>query len=80
MKEGIEAALGRKQQLNRRQKKLDGQGEAHLIALACSEPPEGRAGWTLELLADQLAECAIVESVSTGTVRRTLKKTNSSPG
>ena len=80
VKEGIETALGRKQQLNRRQKKLDGQGEAHLIALACSEPPEGRAGWTLELLADQLAECAIVESVSTGTVRRTLKKPNSSPG
>ena len=80
VEEGIEAALGRKQQLNRRQKKLDEQGEAHLIALACSEPPEGWVSWTLELLADQLVECEIVESVSTETVRRTLKKTNSSLG
>ena len=47
VEEGLERALGRKEQLNRRQKRLDGQGEAHLIALACGEPPEGRAGWTL---------------------------------
>ena len=52
--EGLERALGRKEQLNRRQKRLDGQGEAHLIALACGEPPEGRAGWTLKLLADHV--------------------------
>ena len=77
--EGIEAALGRKQQVNRRPKWLDGQGEAHLIALVCGEPPEGRAGWTLKLLADRLVECEIVESISTETVRQTLKKTNSSP-
>ena len=44
VEEGLEAAFGRRQQLNRRQRKLDGQGEAHLIALACGEPPEGRAG------------------------------------
>ena len=69
-----------KEQLNRRQKRLDGQGEAHLIALACGEPPEGRAGWTLKLLADRLVECEIVESISTETVRQTLKKTNSSLG
>ena len=56
------------------------QGEAHLIALACGEPPEGRAGWTLQLLADQLVECEIVDSISTETVRQTLKKTNSNPG
>ena len=62
------------------EKRLDGQGEAHLIALACGEPPEGRAGWTLKLLADRLVECEIVESISTETVRQTLKKTNSSPG
>ena len=43
---------------------MDGQGEAHLIALACGEPPEGRAGWTLKLLADRLVECKIVESIS----------------
>ena len=80
LEEGIEAALGRKEQLNRRQKRLDGQGEAHLVALACAEPPEGRASWTLKLLADRLVECEIVESISPETVRQTLKKTNSSPG
>ena len=80
VEEGLEAALGRRQQLNRRQRKLDGAGEAQLIALTCSQPPEGRAGWTLRLLADQLVECEIVDSISTETVRQTLKKTNSSPG
>ena len=80
VEEGIEAALGRREQLNRRPKKLDGSGEAHLIALACGEPPEGRAGWTLKLLADRLVEREIVESISRETVRQTLKKTNSSPG
>ncbi len=87
VEEGLERALGRKEQLNRRPKRLDGQGEAHpvsstgqaLIALACGEPPEGRAGWTLKLLADRLVECEIVESISTETVRQTLKKTNSRP-
>ena len=72
--------MGRRVQLNRRQKKLDGQGEAHLIALACGEPAEGRAGWTLKLLADRLVECEIVESISPETVRQTLKKTSSSFG
>ena len=80
VEEGLEAALGHRQQLNRRQRKLDGAGEAQLIALTCSQPPEGRAGWTLRLLADQLVECEIVDSISTETVRQTLKKTNSSPG
>ena len=69
VEEGLEAALGRREQLNRRQRKLDGAGEAHLIALTCSQPPEGRAGWTLRLLADQLVECEIVDSISTETVR-----------
>ena len=69
--EGVEAALRRKQQLNRRPKKLDGLGVAHLIALSCGEPPEGRSGWTLKLLADRLVECEIVESISTETVRQT---------
>ena len=80
VEEGVAAALGRKEQVNRRQKKLDGQGEAHLVALACAEPPPGRVSWTLELLADRLVECGIVESISPETVRQTLKKTNSSPG
>ena len=79
VEEGLEAALGRRQQLNRRQRKPDGAGEARLIALTCSQPPEGRAGWTLRLLADQLVEWEIVDSISTETVRQTLKKTNSSP-
>ena len=80
VEEGVEAALGRKQQLNRRKKKLDGAGEAHLIALACSKPPAGRVSWALRMLADGLVEREIVESISTDTVRRTLKKTSSSPG
>ena len=80
VEEGVERALGRKEQLNRRQQRLDGQGEAHLIALACGEPPEGRAGWTLKLLADRLVEREIVGSISPETVRQTLKKTNSSLG
>ena len=80
VEERIEAALGRKQRLNRRPKRLDGQGEAHLIALACGEPPEGRADWTLKLLAHRLVECEIAETIRTETVRQMLKITNSSPG
>ena len=80
VEEGIEAALARKEQLRRREKRLDGEGEAHLIALACGEPPEGRASWTLQLLAERLVQCEIVESISTETVGQSLKKTNSSPG
>ena len=56
-------------------RKLDGQGEARLIALACSDPPEGFACWTLQLLADELVDLQIVESISIETVRQTLKKT-----
>ena len=80
VEEGIEAALGRKEQQRRRPKKLDGAAEAHLIALACGEPPQGRVSWTLRLLADRLVECEIVESIHPETVRKTLKKTNSSLG
>lgn len=80
VEEGIESAMNRKKQLRHRQKILDGEGEARLIAMACGEPPDGRARWTLKLLADQLVEFKIVESISTETVRMTLKKTNSSHG
>ena len=80
VEEGLERALGRKEQLNRRRKKLDGEGEAHLVALACSQPPGGRGGWTMHLLADQLVEREIVDSINPETVRRCLKKTNSSLG
>ena len=72
--EGTEAALNRKKQLRRRKKVLDGDGEARLVAIACSEPPDGRTSWTLKLLADRLVECEIVESISAETVRRVLKK------
>ena len=77
--EGLEAALERKEQAHpRRERKLDGEGEARLIALACSEPPQSRDRWTLQLLADELVRLEVVESISAQTVRRTLKKTNSS--
>ena len=62
VEEGPEAALERRQQVNLRRKKVDGKAEAHLIALACSQPPEGRVSWTLQLMADQMVQREIVES------------------
>jgi hypothetical protein len=62
------------------QPKITGEVEAHLIALACSDPPEGQARWTLRLLAGQLVELELVESISHVAVGAVLKKTNSSPG
>lgn len=62
------------------QRKLDGRQEAHLIALACSRPPEGRTRWSLRLLADKMVELQYVDSISHVTVGRTLKKTNLNPG
>ena len=78
--EGLEAALERRKQRRRKPGKLDGAGEAKLVMLACSEPPEGCAGWTLKLLGERLVELDVVDSISTETVRRTPKKTISSPG
>lgn len=79
VEEGFEAALVRKKQDKlSRERKLDGAAEAQLIALACSEPPRGRASWTLQLLADKLVELEVVDSIGRETVRQTLKKTNSS--
>jgi transposase len=81
VEEGLEAALDRKKQARpSRERKLDGAGEARLVALACSDPPQGRAAWTLQLLADKLVELRVVGSISDETVRQVLKKTNSSPG
>jgi transposase len=78
---GLDAALDRKTQARpSRERKLDGQAEARLIALACSDPPPGRARWTLRLLADKLVELEVVATVSTETVRQVLKKTKSSRG
>lgn len=62
------------------QPKLDGAQQAHLVALACSDPPTGQAHWTMQLLADKLVELEVVASISDETVRRVLKKTTSSPG
>lgn len=59
---------------------LDAKQESLLIALACSDAPEGRSEWTMQLLADKLMELKVVESISDETVRRTLKKTNLNPG
>ena len=74
---GPEQALGRKpQDRPSRERKFDGAAEARLIALACSAPPEGRACWTMKLLADRLVELEVFDSVSDETVRRVLKKTN----
>ena len=77
--EGLEAALNRRPPNRVYHRKLDGEQEARLIALACSEPPEGQARWSLRLLADKLVELEILEEeVSYQTVRRILKKTLSS--
>jgi transposase len=77
--EGLEAALNRRPPNREYHRKLDGKQEARLVALACSEPPEGEARWSLRLLADKMVELEIVEDISYQTVRRTLKKTPSSP-
>ena len=78
--EGLEAALGRRKRSRERTAVLDGEGEARLIAIACSDPPAGRARWTLHLLCDELKRRRIVRSISHETVRKVLKKTRSSRG
>jgi transposase len=79
VEEGVQAAL-RSYRTGTRiyERKLDGAREAHLITLACSAPPEGRARWTLRRLAQRLVDLAYVDRVSYETVRQTLKKTRSS--
>ena len=78
--EGLDSALNPKVQQHRKPKKLDGAAEAFLIATACSAAPEGRSDWTLQLLADRLVACQIVDSISTECIRQRLKKTNLSRG
>ena len=76
MTEGLDAALNPKPQPARPDKiKIKGALEQHLIRLACSDPPEGRDHWTLQLLADELVVLGLVASLSTETVRQALKKT-----
>lgn len=78
--EGLESALYRKKHRRYKPRKLDGDQEAHLIALCCGAPPEGRKEWTLKLLSERLVQLEIIDSISRSTVHRTLKKTNLSLG
>ena len=89
VKQGLEAVLQRKKPDREYEHLLDGEGEAHLIALACSEPPTGRAHWSLRLLQDRFVKLGPVDSISYETIRRVLtlalagsarEKTNSNPG
>ena len=75
VEEGLDAALNRKKH-EPRPRKVDGEMEARLVALACSEAPDGRKRWTLRLLADRLVELDVVDSISYETVRQALKKTS----
>jgi len=72
----LEAALNRKPQAKYKPRRLDGNQEAHLVAITCSSPPCGSARWTLRLLAQRLVELEQVENISHETIRQTLKKTN----
>jgi transposase len=79
VEQGLAVAISEKLRPGR-QRKLDGKAEAFLVATACSDAPEGRSEWTMQLLAERLVELELVDSISDETVRRTLKKTNSSRG
>lgn len=76
---GLESTLNEKERSGRPDK-LSGKAKAHLIALACSDPPEGRACWTMYLLAEQCVRLELTDAISDESVRRILKKTNSSHG
>jgi len=77
---GLVAALARKAPDRVYPRVLDGMAEAHLVAVACSDPPPGRERWTLRLLAAELVRLEVVETVSYETVRRTLEQTPSNRG
>ncbi len=74
--DGLDVALHGKKGSRVYAKKADGDFEAHLVALSCSEPPEGFSRWTLRLLAEKVVELDYIDSISHETVRRVLKKTN----
>jgi transposase len=80
VEDGLGAALERRKPRRQYARTFDGDSEAHLIALACHQAPEGRSRWTLRLLADRMVELEYVDSVSKDTVSRVLKKTNLSLG
>ena len=79
VKEGLDSALNERPRPGQK-RKLDGIAEAHLVAIACSDAPDGHTDWTLQLLADKVVELGFAESISLETVRQVLKKTNSSRG
>ena len=74
VEDGFDVALSRRPGSGYRDPKIDGEKEAHLIALACSSPPDGQAKWTLRLLAEKMVEFEYIDTVSYETVRKTLKK------
>jgi hypothetical protein len=80
IEDGFETAVNRALPQRKKRRIIQGEEEAHLIALACSEPPEGRCKWTLRLLADKMVELKYVDSVSHVTIRDALKKTKLSLG
>lgn len=80
VEEGLDVALNGSKGGRIYAKKADGDFEAHLVALSCTDPPEGFARWSLRLLADRVVELEYIDSVSHETVRRILKKTKSSLG
>ena len=80
VEQGLEVALQRKKPEREYPHVLDGEGEAYLVALACSEPPAGRKHWSLRLLQDRFMKLGHVDQISHETIRRVLKKTSSSPG
>jgi len=79
VEKGLEGAINRAKSQKSSHKKLDGELEAHLVALTCSEPPEGSARWTLRLLADRMIELEYVDSLSHESVRQVLKKNELKP-
>jgi hypothetical protein len=78
VEEGLDVALNGHKGERVYKRKADGDFEAHLVALSCSDPPEGHVQWSLRLLADKVVELGYIENVSYETVRRVLKKTKSS--
>lgn len=80
VEEGLDVALNGRKAERVYKRKADGDFEAHLVALSCSDPPEGHAQWSLRLLADKVVELGYIEDVSHETIRRVLKKTKSSHG
>ena len=80
VQDGLAATLVRRKRSRERATVLDGKGEARLVAIACSDPPAGRARWTLHMLCDELKRRRVVRSISHETVRKVLKKTSSSRG